>query len=77
MLLGIRSDDGFKPWVNGKLVDGQNVTRGLGIDTKRYKLKLHQGRNPILLRVIQRGVQTWRRLRLTDARGIPPKNCRV
>ncbi|OGV74306.1 MAG: hypothetical protein A3K19_17835 [Lentisphaerae bacterium RIFOXYB12_FULL_65_16] len=68
------SDDGFKLWLNGEPVGGQNASRGVGIDTDRFTVEFKPGRNLILLKVIQGGGPSGWCLRLTDAQGRPLQN---
>jgi len=75
--IGIGSDDGFKLWVNGKYIAGKNVTRSLGIETDRYAVDLNNGRNLILLKIVQGGGPTGWSLRLCDPAGNPLRNARL
>ncbi|MBM4085385.1 MAG: hypothetical protein FJ272_11395 [Planctomycetes bacterium] len=71
--IGVGSDDGFKLWVNGEFIGGENAMRSLGMDTNRYDVKMQPGRNLILLKVVQGGGPTGWSLRLTDLQGKPLK----
>jgi hypothetical protein len=51
--LRIGSDDGYKLWVNHKLVSEQNVYRAMDMDQETHKVKLNKGKNLILLKVTQ------------------------
>ena len=75
--VGIGSDDGFKLWVNGQFLGGENASRSLGIDTNRYPVKLRAGRNLVLLKVVQGGGPSGWSLRLSDAAGNPLKAAKV
>ena len=55
-LLG--SDDGVKVWVNGKLVHSNYVGRGLVLDQDKFKVRLHKGKNTVLVKVIDM-VREW------------------
>lgn len=65
------SDDGFKLWLNGLPLGGVNASRGVGIDADRFSATLRQGRNLLLLKVIQGGGPSGWCLRLTDTAGQP------
>ena len=49
----IGSDDGYKLWLNGKLIGTEHVYRGAEIDQEIYPVKLNKGKNLILLKVDQ------------------------
>lgn len=51
--LRVGSDDGYKLWVNHKLVGEQNVYRSMELDSETYKVKLNKGKNLILIKVAQ------------------------
>jgi HEAT repeat protein len=53
LLLG--SDDGVKAWLNGVVVHGNNVDRGLIIDQDMAPIELKQGPNELLLKITQGG----------------------
>jgi hypothetical protein len=60
------SDDGIKVWVNGKLVHANNADRALRPDEDRFDVSLKQGRNTVLVKVIQ-GHSAWgMTFRITD-----------
>jgi hypothetical protein len=67
--LRIGSDDGYKLWVNHKLVAEQNVYRAMDMDQETYKIKLNKGRNLILLKVAQDWGDFQFTLRIVDADG--------
>ena len=49
------SDDGVKAWLNGNLVHGNNVDRGLVVDQDMALVGLKKGTNELLLKVTQGG----------------------
>ncbi|MCX8065903.1 MAG: hypothetical protein N3G21_12150 [Candidatus Hydrogenedentes bacterium] len=51
LLLG--SDDGYRLWVNGELIDAKNVDRGMKVDEEKLPIKLLPGSNKILLQITQ------------------------
>ncbi|MFI5378869.1 MAG: hypothetical protein ACHRHE_06215 [Tepidisphaerales bacterium] len=51
-MLELGSDDGFKAWLNGKLVGGFNGDRGCEPRQNVEKAHLKQGENELLLKVI-------------------------
>ena len=53
--LEIGSDDGVKVWLNGKVVDANNVIRPLTPGDDKVKVTLSRGVNRLLLKVIQGG----------------------
>ncbi|HWX22530.1 MAG TPA: HEAT repeat domain-containing protein [Candidatus Binatia bacterium] len=53
LLLG--SDDGVKAWVNGIVVFGNNVDRGLVVDQDMAPIQLKQGVNELMLKISQGG----------------------
>ena len=71
LLLG--SDDGVKAWLNGGLVHGNNVDRGLVVDQDMAPIQLRAGRNELLLKITQGG-GGWAacaRIVANDGRPIP------
>jgi hypothetical protein len=58
VILGVGSDDAVKVWLNGKLVHENWVMRGLKNDEDVVKLELQQGKNQILLKVLN-GQGDW------------------
>jgi len=52
------SDDGAKVWINGELVHKNYVARGLTYGEDRFRARLQQGLNPILVKVEDR-VRDW------------------
>ncbi len=67
--LRIGSDDGYKLWVNHKLVSEQNVYRPMEMDQETHKVKLNKGKNLILLKVTQDWGEFQFMLRVVDAEG--------
>jgi hypothetical protein len=63
--------------VNGALVGGENVTRGVGVDTNRYRVAMPKGRSLLLLKIVQGGGPTGWSLRLSDQDGNGLKECTV
>ncbi len=57
-ILGVGSDDGVKVWVNDQLMHENLVFRGPGKDQDLVPVKLQQGSNRLLLKVIN-GKRTW------------------
>jgi hypothetical protein len=51
--LRIGSDDGYKLWVNNKLITEQNVYRSMEMDQETHKIKLNKGKNFIMIKVTQ------------------------
>ena len=49
------SDDSFKIWVNGKLVAGEKVSRGVAPDQNRIQLELRDGRNSLVFKISNGG----------------------
>jgi len=54
-LLEVGSDDGVKVWVNGEAVHGNNVPRGVNAFDDRVNIALEEGRNTLLMKVLQGG----------------------
>ena len=67
--LRVGSDDGYKLWVNHKLVSEQNVYRAMEMDQETHKVKLNKGKNLILLKVTQDWGEFEFMLRVVDADG--------
>jgi hypothetical protein len=67
--LRVGSDDGYKLWVNHKLVSEQNVYRAMEMDQETHKVKLNKGKNLILLKVTQDWGEFGFMLRVVDAEG--------
>jgi hypothetical protein len=53
LLLG--SDDGVKAWLNGAVVHGNNLDRGLVADQDTADIRLRKGTNDLMLKVTQGG----------------------
>jgi len=54
-LLVLGSDDGVKVWLNGAVVHGNNVSRGLNCEEDKIPVTLKKGWNPLMLKVINGG----------------------
>jgi hypothetical protein len=67
--LRIGSDDGYKLWLNGKLVSEQNVYRSMEMDSETHKVKLNKGKNLILLKVTQDWGEFQFEMRVVNAEG--------
>ncbi|MCJ7730163.1 MAG: hypothetical protein MUO27_09845 [Sedimentisphaerales bacterium] len=67
--LRIGSDDGYKLWVNHKLVSEQNVYRAMEMDQETHKVKLNKGRNLILVKVATDWGEFQFMLRVVNAEG--------
>jgi len=67
--LRIGSDDGYKLWVNHKLVSEQNVYRSMEMDQETHKVKLNKGRNLILVKVATDWGEFAFMLRVVNAEG--------
>jgi len=66
--LELGTDDGVKVWLNHEVVHTNNIFRGLQPATDKVQVTLHEGWNPLLLKVTQLN-QGWAfcaRLRQTD-----------
>jgi hypothetical protein len=55
VLLEIGSDDGIKVWLNGKLIHGNNASRGCTPGEDKIRTELDEGWNRLLLKVTQGG----------------------
>jgi hypothetical protein len=51
--LELGSNDGVKAWLNGELVHGNNVNRGVTPGEDRVAIALKEGENVLLLKIIQ------------------------
>jgi hypothetical protein len=71
--LRIGSDDGYKLWVNHKLIAEENVYRAMEMDQETWKVKLNKGKNLILLKVTQDWGDYQFTLRVVgaDAKAVP------
>jgi hypothetical protein len=67
--LRIGSDDGYKLWVNHKLVSEQNVYRSMEMDQETHKVKLNKGKNLILVKVTTDWGEFAFMLRVVNAEG--------
>ena len=65
----IGSDDGYKLWVNHKLVGEQNVYRSMEMDQETYKVKLNKGTNLVLIKITQDWGEYEFMFRVVDAEG--------
>lgn len=71
VVLRTGSDDAIKVWVNGKLAFGKNGPRGLVVDADQFPVKLNQGANKVLVKVLN-GSGAWQFcLRATTPEGRP------
>lgn len=51
--LAFGSDDGYKIWLNHRLVAAGDARRGVKIDASKFPVSLKKGRNPLLVKVDQ------------------------
>lgn len=72
-LLRIGSDDDVIVWLNGQKVHQFIGDRGWGVDQDTAQVRLRQGRNTILVKVLNGGGQWACSLRITDREGKPLK----
>jgi HEAT repeat protein len=56
--LDLGSDDGVKAWLNGQVIRANNAVRGLGRDSDKIFVTLHEGWNILQLKVTQ-AVAGW------------------
>lgn len=56
--LDIYTDDGVKVWLNGQVVHGANVGRGMPVAPDKVTVALKQGTNELMLKVTQ-GIGPW------------------
>ena len=49
------SDDGIKVWLNGEQLLAKNVARAAAADQEKVNLKLREGRNELLLKIVNTG----------------------
>ena len=66
----IGSDDGFKLWLNGKLIGGNNTNRGCTPGSDKGKGRLNKGSNTVLLKVTQGSGEWAAVVRLNPSTGI-------
>jgi hypothetical protein len=67
------SDDSIVVWVNGKKAHEMKASRGLTIDQDNVNVRLLQGKNRVLVKVLN-GNSGWAFcLRVTDRQGAPLK----
>jgi len=70
-VLKIGSDDGVVAWLNGERVHANNAARPCVVDQDVVNAKLKQGKNTLLLKIVQ-GAGDWAFcVRLVDAAGRP------
>ena len=67
------SDDSIVVWVNGKKAHEMNASRALTIDQDVVNVRLMQGKNRILVKVLNGASQWAFCLRVTDRQGAPLK----
>ena len=70
-ILLIGTDDGVKAWLNGELVHGNNIDRGMIVDEDMASVKLEKGSNELLLKVTQGGGGWSACARIVGADGKP------
>lgn len=75
--LEIGSDDGYKLWVNGKLVHANNVLRPIVAGQDKAQATLKEGANDFLLKVTQNNMGFAACVRLRNADGSPIEGLRV
>ncbi len=66
VLLKFGTDDGFALWLNGERLAGNPAGRALTVDQDTVKAKLREGKNTILLKVLQGGSRWAFCLRVTN-----------
>ncbi|MBW8040812.1 MAG: hypothetical protein FVQ85_12520 [Planctomycetes bacterium] len=64
--LWIGSDDGNKVWVNGKLVNANNIARGFTPDQDSAKVTLKKGSNTIMMKITQNNLPWGASLRIEE-----------
>ncbi len=69
--LTIGSDDGYKIWLNGTYIGGEQVYRGCKADSNRHKVTLRKGRNLLLVKIEQDISGFEFMLRFLDENGKP------
>ena len=73
----VGSDDGFKLYVNGKMVGQNHIHRGLGVDCDQMDVEFRMGVNLLLMKVEQNFGAYEFCLRITDSRGKAIKGMRA
>ena len=73
----IGSDDGVKAWLNGALVHGNNVDRGMVPDQDMAPIELKKGDNQFLLKITQGGGGWMACARIVGTDGQPIAGLRV
>jgi len=74
--LEIGTDDGFKLWVNGKLIHSNNVMRPIVAGQDKAQATLKEGANDFLLKVTQNNMGFAACVRLRNADGSPIEGIR-
>ncbi|MBM4030354.1 MAG: HEAT repeat domain-containing protein [Planctomycetes bacterium] len=74
--LEIGSDDGYKLWINGKLVHANNVMRPIVAGQDKAQAVLKEGANDFLLKVTQNNMGFAACVRLRNADGSPVEGLR-
>ncbi len=67
----IGSDDGVVCWLNGERIHGTNADRGLQVDQDVVPAKLRQGKNALLVKILQGGGGWQLCVRITDEQDNP------
>lgn len=67
----IGSDDGCEFWVNGEKLHAAPEPRGMTLDQDRVEASLRPGKNRVLIKVLQGGVDWQFCVRVTDRAGTP------
>jgi HEAT repeat protein len=75
LLLG--SDDGVKAWLNGAVVHGNNVDRGLVVDQDMAPIRLKKGPNELMLKITQGGGGWAACARILGTDGKPVRGLRI
>ena len=75
LLLG--SDDGVKAWLDGAVVHGNNIDRGLVVDQDIAPIRLKKGPNELMLKITQGGGGWAACARILGTDGKPVRGLRV
>jgi hypothetical protein len=67
-ILGVSSDDGVRVWLNGKLIHDNKALRGVTTAIDSVKAELKQGKNEIVIKVVNATAGDGLILRVGDAR---------
>ena len=73
----VGSDDGVKAWLNGKLVHGHNIDRGMVPDQDLAPIELKKGTNQLRLKITQGGGGWMACARIVGTDGQPIAGLRV